>query len=239
MLLNTKALIIHTFPYSDSSVIVKAYTEQFGYSSFLLKGFKKNRKQKINLHPLALVEITCTASNTSDLKFVRNIALLNPYSDIITNPLKSGLAMFLAEFLGHTINADQEGDTVFFSWLHQAVNSLNTLNSFSNFHLWFLLNLSDFMGFAPQGEREQNTPHFNLVEGSFLARGSSNENLNDKESTLLNSILNKSYDEIAKEAFSRVERLVLLRLLHRYFQIHIEKEFTLKSLDVLSELYID
>ena len=79
MLQSTRAIVIHTFPYSDSSLILKAYTEKYGYASFLLKGFKKNRRQKVILHPMAEVEISAIIHSNSGLNVVRSIDLQNPY----------------------------------------------------------------------------------------------------------------------------------------------------------------
>lgn len=239
MLINTRAIIIHTYPYSESSLIVKAYTEKLGFSSFLIKGFKRNKKQKINLHPMASVEITCVSSGQNSLKLVRNISLLNPYSRLLSNPIKSGLAMFLAEFLGHTLRDAEEGDAVFFQWLTGAIDYLEETDSLANFHLWFLLNLSDHLGFAPQGRMSIETPYFSISEGSFLKNSNSNNCLNSFETELFDRILNKKLDECALISFSRNERASILAILHSYFQIHIERDFTLKSLDILNHLYTD
>lgn len=239
MLLSTSALIIHTYPYSESSIIVKAYAEKFGYTSFLLKGFKKNKKQKINLHPLALVEITCVSSKQPGLKFARNISLQKPYSEILMDPIKSGLAMFIAEFLGITVRDDEDGDSLFFAWLNEVVDELERTNHLANFHLWFLLKLSDHLGFAPQGNRTNQKPNFNLTEGSFMARGTSSENCSENESILVDKVLNKNYDDIAKMKLIKKERLILLKLLHQYFEVHLDKKLTLKSLEILGQLYVD
>lgn len=239
MLLSSSALVIHSYPYSESSLIIKAYAEKFGYTSFLLKGFKKNRKQKINLHPLALVEITCVSSNQSGLKFARSIELQKPHSEILMDPVKSGLAMFLAEFLGNTVRDDEEGDEVFFLWLSNVVDELERAKKIANFHLWFMLTLSEYLGFAPQGERSLNMPHFNLQEGSFVSRGTFIENCSEKDSILLNSILNLSYIDIIELSLNKNERLILLKLLHRYFEVHLDKKITLKSLEILGQLYTD
>jgi DNA repair protein RecO (recombination protein O) len=239
MLLSTKAIVIHTFPYSESSLMLKAYTEKIGYTTFLLKGFKRNKKQKINLHPLALVEITCVAKEKTTLNQARNISLLKPYSNILTNPIKSGLAMFIAEFLGHAIRDDQEGESHFFTWLTQAIDHLENKDSLANFHLWFLLSLTDHLGFLPQGKRSNETPLFNIIEGSFLKEGSSAISCSETESILLDKLMTNKMDELLLLRFSKEERKQILALLHEYFQVHLDKEFSLKSLDVLSQLYTD
>jgi DNA repair protein RecO (recombination protein O) len=233
----TRAIVIHTFPYSDTSLILKGYSEKFGYCSFLLKGFKRNRKQKVILHPLALVEISTSGQHHSTLKLARSIDLQNPFSQLLMDPVKSGMAMFIAEWLGFTINEDKEGDPEFFNWLISAIDSLNHSDSIANFHIWFLLKLGSFLGFAPQGNKTLLKPYFDLREGYFTDQGSSNEILNEQESLLLNKVLNLSLEEIVLIKINKIDRATLLRLIHRYFQLHLEKEFTLKSLDVLAQLY--
>lgn len=237
MLLSTKAIVIHTFPYSDSSVMLKAYTEKIGYSTFLLKGFKRNKRQKVNLHPLALVEITCVVKEKTSLYQARNISLLKPYSNILTNPIKSGLAMFIAEFLGHAIRDDQEGEIHFFTWLIQAIENLENIDSLANFHLWFLLSLTEHLGFLPQGKRSMETPFFNISEGSFIKGGSSLISCSESESVLIDKLMSKQMEELLLLPFSKEERKRMLTLLHEYFQVHLDKEFSLKSVEVLSQLY--
>lgn len=237
MLQNTRAIVIHTFPYSDSSLIMKAYTEKFGYASFLLRGFKKNRKQKVILHPMALVEISAVLHSNSSLKVTRSVDLQNPYSQILMDPVKSGMAMFLAEWLGYSIQEEGEGDLDFFNWLCHAIDSLDHSNSIANFHIWFLLKLSGFLGFAPQGERSAASPFFNIKEGHFTSVASFNGSLNSSESLLLNEVLNKNLQELSLVKLSKNERAQLLQLIKHYYQIHLEKEFNLKSLDVLTQLY--
>lgn len=235
----TRAVVIHTFSYSDTSVILRAYSEEYGFTSFLLKGFKKNRKQKVLLHPLAVVEISCVAKNRSSLRITRNLELQNSYSDLLLDPVKSGIAMFLAEWLSHTLRDAEEGDSRFFNWLLLAIESLNESQLIANYHLWFILKMSDFMGFSPQGVRTNKKPHFNLKEGIFTARGSSNENLNDRESVLIDQIINSNLEEISSQSINKEDRAHLLRLFHNYFQLHLDREFTLKSIDVLTQLFDD
>lgn len=237
MLQSTRAVVIHTFPYSDTSVILRAYTEKLGFASFLLKGFKKNKKQKALLHSLAIVEISFLEKSSSTLHFSRGINTQNPHTNLLLDPLKSSVAMFIAEWLSHTVKEDEEGDVRFFSWLIEAIEILNTSELIANFHLWFLIELSRFMGFGPQGERTIKTPLFSLAEGSFTPRGSMAENLNENESILIDQLIKRNYIQITDLSINKRERANLLYLFHVYFQLHLDKEFKLKSLEILKQLY--
>ena len=97
MITLTRAIVIHSFPYSDSSIIAKTYCEKGGYTYFLAKGYKKGRKHKAALHPLAAVEISYNDKGRSGLKMANRIDLIDPYSSLLFNPIKSGIAMFLAD----------------------------------------------------------------------------------------------------------------------------------------------
>lgn len=237
MLQSTRAVVIHTFSYSDTSVILRAYTEKFGFSSFLLKGFKKNKKQKAQLHSLAIIELSFLEKNSSSLLLARSVNSQNPLTNLLMDPVRSGVAMFISEWLSYTIKEDEEGDQQFFSWLVRAIELLNSTETIANFHLWFLLELSKFMGIAPQGNRNNNTPLFCLSEGSFTHRGSNTENLNEEESVLIDKLMSGSFKEISDYSINKRERANLLYLFHMYFQIHLDKQFKLKSLEVLKQLY--
>jgi len=237
MLLSTRAVVIHTFPYSDTSVIMRAYTEKVGFASFLLKGYKRNKKQKTQLHPLAIIELSFLERNNSSLHITRNVSSQNPHMNLLMDPIRSGVAIFLSEWLAHTIKEDEEGDPRFFSWLINAIELLNSAETIANYHLWFILELSKFMGFSPQGEKTTSTPLFSLTEGSFTNRGSTTESLNEEESTLFDQLMKRNYEEISELPLNKRERSNLLHLFHAYFQLHIDKEFKLKSLEILKQLY--
>ena len=234
----TRAVVIHTFSYSDSSLILKAYTEKFGYTSYLLKGYKKKKKDKILLHPLGLIEISAAHKIDTDLHFGRSVNYYKPVQNITLNPIKSGIAMFLAEWLFHTVRIG-EADKVFFDWLEQAIERLNNSDHPVNFHLWFLLGLSKFMGFYPQGRRSTKTPIFNLTEGEFTNKSIPGDLLSDEESEWLDLMLDSNYESIVKIKLSRLNRRKLLRFFHDYFQICLNNDFRLKSFDVLFQIFDD
>ena len=45
--ISSKAIVISTIKYSDTSLIVRLYTEEVGLVSFLLKGVLKSKKGKL------------------------------------------------------------------------------------------------------------------------------------------------------------------------------------------------
>lgn len=236
MLEHTPAIVIHSFPYSDSSIIAKTYCEKGGYTSFLAKGYRKGKKHKASLHPLASVEISYYNKGNTGLKLANKIELSNPHSSILFNPIKSGLAMFLAEWLSLTLNEDQEGDPRFFNWLNKAIEALNEVESVANFHIWFLIRLSDFLGISPQGRRSEKEAYFNYKEGVF-SNNTNSDCFSTVESKLFDRILDLNLEESLNIALDKKERNQLLSMIRQYYQFHLSIAMELKSWDILTQIY--
>lgn len=49
MLHKTKAIVLHTLKYSESGIIVHAYTEIFGRQAYLVQGVRKKRAEFIQI----------------------------------------------------------------------------------------------------------------------------------------------------------------------------------------------
>ena len=56
---STNGICLHHYKYSESSVIVKIFTEKFGLKSYIMKGVRsKKSKNKLNiLHSLNIVDL--------------------------------------------------------------------------------------------------------------------------------------------------------------------------------------
>ena len=79
MLKKTKGIIFHQVKYSESSVIVKIYTELLGLQSYILKGVRK-KKSKIKsnlLQPLTLVEMEVYHKENSEINFIKENSKLD------------------------------------------------------------------------------------------------------------------------------------------------------------------
>ena len=48
MLTNSEAIILGYINYSETSIILKAYTKDFGFKSFIIRGIRTKKKEKNN-----------------------------------------------------------------------------------------------------------------------------------------------------------------------------------------------
>lgn len=100
MLKRTKVIVLHRIPYSDSSLIVKGFSDNFGVLSFLVKSArKKNSPFQGALDPLAESEIVFNDSGRSDLHFIRETSLVEWFPRLRKDLERSAMASVMAEVL--------------------------------------------------------------------------------------------------------------------------------------------
>jgi DNA repair protein RecO (recombination protein O) len=239
MLHKTSGIILHTINYSDASLIAKVYTEKFGLQSYMISGVRgKKSKTKASLfQPLALVDLVVSNSDKPGLQRISEMNSLHPYADIPYNIVKSSIVIFLNEILFRALKEEHPDEDLFLF----IKNSLLILDlkteSCTNFHLCFLLQLSRFLGFYPQGAFSENTPYFELIEGRFVSHIPSHNNYL-KASTVgfFSELLNTNFEEMHNVKIDSTQRKMLLHSFVLFFQLHIHSFGEIKSLAVLEEV---
>lgn len=104
MLVKSRCIVLHRFPYSDSSFIVKALTEESGVVSFILKGGKrKDSPFKGALDPLAESEVVFRENpqkaGGDGLLFVKEATLLNWRGHMRDDLMSQAVAQVMAEIV--------------------------------------------------------------------------------------------------------------------------------------------
>ena len=99
-MIKTRAIVLHRFPYSDSSFIVKALTEECGIISFIVKGGKKKESPfRGALDPLALSEVVFRQNPNTELQFIKEATLLDWRKDLRNNLLSLAKAQVMTEMI--------------------------------------------------------------------------------------------------------------------------------------------
>ena len=237
MIETTKAIVISTIKYGDTSLIATCYTQKSGIKAYMLRGVLTAKKAKVKsayFQPLTQLNITANHNNKGTLNSIRDVEVLNFYNSIYTNIKKQTIALFLAEILYFSIREEEQNESLF-EYLETSFLWLDTHTNITNFHLLFLLNLTKFLGFYPE-TTNINTSYFDLVEGSFTNHSSFNtvtgDNLNQ-----FKKLLGINFDAIHKVDFSAQNRQAVLTILIQYFENHLNGFKKPKSLDVLKSVF--
>jgi DNA repair protein RecO (recombination protein O) len=239
MLQKTSGIVLHTTKYSESSLIVKLYTREHGLQSCIINGVRSKRsKNKASLfQPLALVDAVIFINEKPGLQRISEIALQQQYVSLPFDIIKSSIALFLNEVLSRSVK-EAHPDEELFDFIKNSLLILDlTIENPSNFHLGFMLQLSRYLGFAPQGEFSEKTPVFDLQEGKFVSVLPQHPHyITSMVSRLLFALINTDYGGLSTVRLDRTERKQLLNALVQYYQLHINGFGSVRSLEILEEV---
>ncbi len=238
MQVTTKAIVLTSLKYGDTSLIMKAFTASDGLKSYLLKGVLASKKGKLKtayFQPLTQLEIVANHKNKGNLESIREAKVHYHYQSLHTDIAKSAMTQFLAEMLSNSIH-EEESNQGLFEFLEASLQWLDTNEKVSNFHLIFLINLTKYLGFYPD-TNDINTTCFDLLEGEFTDRPSLNPILTGENLNFFKTVLGTNFDEIHTIKMNKTNRQELLKSLVLYFELHLQGFRKPKSLAILNEVF--
>jgi len=239
MLQKTRGIVINQFRYSETSIIARIYTEDFGMQSFLVPGVKKSKSamKSALFQPLTTVEMVAYLKPDNRLQRIKEIKAAYPLSSIPYQTKKSSIALFLAEILLHSLK-EQESNPHLFQFIVQAIEYLDqTTGKVADFHLLFMVQLSKYLGFAPHPGYSEQTPWFNLKEGCFQSHQLPHPSLDKTLSLNLHCLNEAETFDSPHLKISGLSRPDLLRALINYYKFHLDGFPDIKSLEILEMVW--
>lgn len=229
-----QGILLKKINYSETSLILQFYTLEKGMQSYLFQGGKK--KKGNSLQPLSIVEIEGYMRSDSDLGKISAINLMEVNDRITFNPLKSGIAFFIAEIVAQTLKSS-ETETTVYDFLKKEIIWLNDHNTLSNYPIWFLLAFSSYLGFSPH-LKDHSSVYFDLEEGILSAHVPTGHlYLKDETIPFIAELLNGSKEQGLSLTLNKAIRKQLTDNLLNYYRHHIEGFKTPKSLAVLQTIF--
>lgn len=153
MISTTRAIVLKTVKYSESSVIVKMYTELFGLKSFLIRGVrKKHAKVSANLlQPLSLTEVVFVNKEKDQLHIPKELSSWYQFTTLPFDVVKTSQAIFINELIYRSVR-EEETNPAFFNFLASSIIQVDQAQAAQgNLHIAFALHLTKFLGFFPLG----------------------------------------------------------------------------------------
>ncbi len=224
MLHQTRGIALHATKFSETSSVVKIYTELFGLQSYLVKGVRK-QKSKIKpglFQPLTLLDLVVYHKEKSSLQNLKEANYSHPYQTIPFDIRKSSIALFLNELVYKTIHGEEPHPELF-SFLYDTCLHLDRVgDNFSLFHLVFSLQLTRYLGCMPQFNYSTKTPFLNLREGIFQAGAPEHHDyLDPAMSRLFFQLLQTPEGAIASIQIPAKTRNMLLEMILFYYRLHV------------------
>lgn len=236
MLAKTQGIVLKTINYSETSVVVKIYTEQFGLKSYLIQGVRK-RKAKIkanNLQLLSLLDLEVYNREFKDLQYIKELKNAYIFQSIPYDISKSSIAMFLNELIYNSIR-EEEANASLFHYLFNSIQFLDLLShNFSSFHLHFAVQLSKHLGFGPADSSYSVGALFDLADGKFHPKDREGlYKLNQEESLWLYKASSLSFEHFSQISIPKQNRKILLEQILNYYKLHLPEFKALQSHEIL------
>lgn len=239
MLQKTRGIVLHHIRYSETSLIIRIYTESFGLQSYLVKGARSKRSSMRSsmFQPMTLLNMVVYHRNSRELQGIREAAIEKPFHSIASDLRKSTIAIFLSEVLLKTIR-EREANPDLFDFLASSLHFFDMQeDGIECFHLYFLLMLSRFLGLYPQ-EGDDGQDYFDLREGKFVAgKPLHPDYAGMKTSRGLLMLSRATAADLGSLHMDRDLRNAILDTLLTYYQVHLSGLGTLKSVEVLRDVF--
>jgi DNA repair protein RecO (recombination protein O) len=240
MIHTTRGIVLHSFKYSDTSVIARILTRELGLQSYLVPGVRKSKSTfRANLfQPFNLVEMVVYHKESSGLQRIREIRSHLPTGNITADIRKSSIAIFLSEVMLNVFK-HQEPQQQAFDYIFDAVAELdNRQDNLSLFHHVFLLQLGKYIGFSPGNEYSSNNIYFNMREGLYQAEHDvTGQTLTAEESQFFSLLSQSSLFDKSLPVISAPVRKALLEKIVLFYRMHLEGFPQIKSLQVLEVVF--
>ncbi len=240
MLVTTEGIVLHSVKYGESSVIATIFTNDFGRQSYLINAARsKNSKNKASLlQPLFLVDLVAYHKQSSNLHRVKEIKSSQIYQELSLDIVKSTMTIFLAEILYKSIS-EEESYPEMFDFIKNSLLYFDLMEvGFSNFHIWFLLRLTEYLGFLPDMKRVGFQNWFDMKKGEIVSFQPSHPFYANKDNTeFLVDLAVLKIHELAAYKIPRKMRDSLISNVVDYYHLHFENLGEIKSLNVLREVF--
>lgn len=241
MIEKLEGIVLCSFKYNDKKNIVHIYTRQKGRMSFLIPAvrLKKSTVNQVLFQPLSLVEFEAEIKPKVSLHAIKEAKLWYPFRSIPYDPYKSGIALFLAEFLFRALKEEIDNEALYAYLIHSVCWLDACEYSFANFHLVFLMRLSRFLGLYPYVESYHPGDFFDLLNACFShSQPQNGAFLEPKEAVHIHNLMRMRFDTMHLFAMNRTERNRCLEVILAYYRLHLPDFPELKSLPVLKELFV-
>lgn len=234
----TEGIVLRSVQYGDKSFIVQFYTKNMGAVSYLSKGVSRRAAMRpVLMQPFSVVELVANSQPSKQLNFLKETKSLFPLQTIPYNVAKSAVAMFLSEFLSQVLH-EPNADEALYDFIRQSIEFFDGASEgFANFHLVFLLKLSDFFGFFPNLSHFDKGVYFDLQEGTFCKNHPLHDCLEPPEAEAFAQLMRMDYRNMHVFKLSRTQRMEILNEILHFYRLHLPSFGELKSLKVVSELF--
>ncbi|MFP4556658.1 MAG: DNA repair protein RecO [Bacteroidales bacterium] len=239
MIEKAKSIALHSVRYGESSLIAYVYTREFGRATFMVNsayGKGKGAKKAVFFQPLSLLNTVFYKG-----KGMGRLKEVTPYYNLTTIPAnarKRAIALFISEIIYKAIR-EEESNPFLFDYIELSIKTLDTMEKgVANFHLLFLAHLSKYLGFYPNGNYSEDTPYFDIKNGSFVNLQPAHPLFfSPQHSELLSLSLKTPFSKSDSIPLNGMQRAGFLDQIFKFYAYHLDSLHNINSLAILSQIF--
>lgn len=240
MLQKTEGLVLSITPYSDKYAIARIFTPDYGATPYIIprKSGKTAKMKASFFYPLSLLDLEVEHLPNRDIQRIKSAEITHPLYHIQTDMTKTSLAFFLSEFLSKVLRETHDNHLLFAYLKHSLLYLESTERGLGNFHIVFMTHLTSLLGIEPDLRTFQKGYWFDMIDAEFVFHHPThNHVLTPQECMFLSTLSRIHFRNMHCLKLTRTQRQVILDYLMQYYRIHVYDFPSLKSWDVLRELF--
>lgn len=230
-----RGIVLHSMKYGERKLIIHILTAQYGRRSYITKLSATNSGRGL-YQPLFILDFDAWAGR-GELHHIEQPQMAFCLSDLPFDIVKSTIALFLSELLYRLIQ-EGEADGGLYRFIEESVAELDGMGEgVANFHLWFLVRLAEYMGYAPQDNYREGY-WLDYRNGTYTPESPIHTlAMPPSEATLFHRLNGSMAGELASVGLSREQRVSMLERLTDLYGFHTDTIYNVNSLRILSEIF--
>lgn len=222
-------------------MVCKVYTEAFGMQSYMVNGVRGPRPRAGRgslLQPLSLLQMVVYQREHKNLQRIKEFSPDRIYQKIPSDIKRGTIGLFITEVINKSVIEETENEDLF-EFLYDSLLALDTCSPVANFHLYFLLELSQHLGFYPQRGQPDYEHYFDMNEGAFVNERPVHPNIVEPQpASLMLALMDATNVEGALKIKTNYQvRKVVLGDLLRYFEMHLDHFKNIRSHLILDAVF--
>ncbi len=232
MIVETPAIILKRFPYSDSSVIAHCFTKEYGKISIMVRGAQRKKDPLSSyFQPANYLDILFYYKENRDMQTLSKVSFLDNWIHFQDDLKRITYALSTIELTDKTIT-DQDPHEELFEELVATLSYFHNEEEHFNLCFWYYeLKLLSLLGFQP-----------NLQEREFPGMVLPNPNAGPNSRHILEFLLqadihNSTFkSDLSLQKVTAKDRRIIGSYILSNLEYHFETCRNLKSLKVLKQL---
>ena len=246
MILSLNGIVLKSTSYSESSLISRIFTNEFGKLSVITRGAKKIKGGLSGLlQPMNILELQLHYNKTRDIQVLKEVALVKSLENIRSNIKKIAIGLVMIEILDKTTEILDKSEVLYRLIQKSLIALNNTQINNMLLLLFYKIQFSKYSGFNPVPEfchecnnKLENT-YYNKKNGYLYCNNCIRVDGFKISKNIYNFLIQLSTTHITKLNLYNINndsKKIIEKYLTHFMIYHLQGMYNLKSFKFLNQV---